>query len=113
MAPTSWPKVSSPAGWAAPAALAAAMLSPTSFWYFSDAGKIIVLAITVGVRLDVQRLGVRLCEDVEAALQLLFGVDLVLGEQVQRVLAGDDRQHLDGVLQVGQAAPLGLGVPLL
>jgi len=52
--------------------------------------------------LDVDRLGVILSQDGKAAFQLPLGVDLVLGEQVDGFLLGDDRKVSTVFLMLGR-----------
>ena len=66
-----------------------------------------------GQGFDVDGLDISLGEDVEAAGQFLFRVNLVFGEKVDGVLAGDNGEDIDGVLEVGQTALGGFGVPFL
>ena len=105
---------STPAGLAAPAALAAATRFADLLLVPQRGGQDHRLGHHQrGLGFDVHRLDVILGQDVEPAVQFLLGVDLVLGEQLDGVLAGDDREDIDGVLEVGQAALFGFGVPFL
>ena len=61
---------------------------------------------------DVHRLVVGLEHDLVARVQLARVEDLVFCERCNHVLGDQLRQRVDGVLQVLQAAPAGLDLPL-